>query len=174
MLRKYFAPIMIIALINAVVVAATTPKTSTKVKKVTKEESGCELVANFDDYMNQKWPEIIDSDIPEKSMRMNINETPEGYHIEAELPGVKKEDIKLVLKDNNLIISGEKKSFNEEKKKNYLRIERSNGSFYRSIALPRNVDKDKITSKLSDGVLKVDIQKLKDTKSTPEKKIEIL
>ncbi len=179
MIKKYFVPMLIVLFANTIVATSASPKTSATTKKASStlkdQDSGCELIADFDDFMNQKkWPELIGSELPEKSMRMNINETPDSYHIEAELPGVKKEDIALVLKDNNLIISGEKKSFSEENKKQYLRIERSSGSFYRSIALPRNIDREKITSKLIDGVLKVDIMKAKNTQTAPEKKIDIL
>jgi HSP20 family protein len=103
---------------------------------------------------------------------VNIEETEDAYHLEAELPGVKKEDVEVNVKDDYLVIKGEKKSFNEEKKDQYHRVERSHGSFYRTIALPGDIDKENIHAELKDGVLVVDIKKAENT-SANERKITI-
>jgi HSP20 family protein len=80
--------------------------------------------------------------------------------LEAELPGVKKEDLEINIKDDYLVIKGEKKSFNEEKKKGQLiKVERSFGSFYRTIALPSDIDKEQVNAELKDGLLHIEIKK---------------
>lgn len=175
-IRKYFLspslPILIIALQMNIVSASSSSKKDLPVKK--SEANDCALIADFDELVNHRWPDLMDSNISGSSPRMNIQENADSYHIEAELPGVKKEDVEITLKDDNLIIHGEKKSFNEEIKNQYRRIERTNGTFYRSVALPRDFDKDKITSELKDGILKVDIMKLKNSRPSQEKRIKLL
>lgn len=126
-----------------------------------------------DEFWQPNFDELLDSKLSKHYPRMNIQDSPDSYHIEAELPGVKKDEVEIKLKDDYLVISGEKKSTREELKKEYRRIERESGSFYRAISVPRNIDKDKITAELKDGILKVDMAKLKGMAPTSEKKILI-
>jgi len=63
------------------------------------------------------------------------------------------------MKDDFLVIRGDKKSYVEDKKEQYHRIERSHGSFYRAVQLPKDIDREKIHAELIDGVLKVDVMK---------------
>jgi len=119
---------------------------------------------NFDDMMNSMWPfdarlESGNNDLKAIAPRLNIQESKEGYHIEAELPGVARDQIDISVKDDMLIIKGEKKSFNEEKKDQYHRVERSHGSFYRAIGMPKDIDKERISAELVDGVLRIDVAK---------------
>jgi HSP20 family protein len=93
---------------------------------------------------------------------LSVSENENAYVVEAELPGVKKKDISVELYDGVLTIKGEKKSFNEEKKDQYYRMERSHGSFVRSIRLPNDVDEQKINAKMDDGVLRVEVSKTAD------------
>lgn len=90
---------------------------------------------------------------------MNIAETDNSYRIEAELPGVDKKDVSIEIHDNVLTVKGEKKGFNEEKKEQYHRVERSHGSFVRSVGLPSDIDAEKISAKLEDGVLHIEVAK---------------
>ena len=84
-----------------------------------------------------------------------------AYHVEVDLPGVKKEDISIDVKENTLLISGER-SFKEERaEKDYYKIESSYGKFQRSFALPENVDVENIEAACTDGVLEVVLPKLK-------------
>jgi len=84
-----------------------------------------------------------------------------AYHVEVDLPGVKKEDIHIDLKDNTLVISGER-SFKEERaEKDYYKVESSYGKFQRSFALPENIDAENIEATCTDGVLEVVLPKLK-------------
>jgi len=89
----------------------------------------------------------------------NISETDKEYLIKAELPEVKKEDVKITLSDGVLTISGERKMDKEEKSANDIRIESFYGSFSRSFALPSNVDEKGITAESKDGVLRVHVPK---------------
>jgi HSP20 family protein len=94
---------------------------------------------------------------------LNVSETPSEYKITAELPGMKEQDIELQLQDNSLILKGEKKHESEEKDKNFLRIERSYGSFYRRIPFPARVNPEKVEAKFKEGVLAINIAKADDT-----------
>ena len=76
----------------------------------------------------------------------------------AELPGMRREDISLRIDDNNLIISGEKKSEERVEQKDYLRLERSHGTFTRTIALPEGIDTEGVKATFRDGVLEIRIE----------------
>jgi HSP20 family protein len=90
---------------------------------------------------------------------MDIFETEMGFVIEAEVPGISKEDLKLNIEDDILTLEGEKKS--ENKDEEYLRKESKEGGFSESFSLPENVDKDKIKAKFENGVLRITIPKVK-------------
>jgi HSP20 family protein len=82
-----------------------------------------------------------------------------GYHLEIDLPGVKKEDIEINVNENILTISGERKLEKKEQKDNYTRIESFFGRFERSFKLPADADVDNIEAKAENGVLKIFIAK---------------
>lgn len=108
--------------------------------------------------------------VAEWSPLVDITEDEKEYAIKAELPEVKKEDIKLTIQDNVMCISGERKSEKEEKGKKYHRIERSYGSFMRSFTLPEGADGSKVSADYKDGVLNVRLPKSEKAK---EKSIEV-
>ena len=89
----------------------------------------------------------------------NISETDKEYLIKAELPEVKKEDVKITLNDGVITISGERKKEKEEKNANEIRVESFYGNFSRSFSLPDNVDEKAIRAESKDGVLKVHVPK---------------
>lgn len=97
--------------------------------------------------------------VAEWSPLVDITEDDKEYLIKAELPEVKKEDVKLSIHDNVLSISGERKYEKEEKGKKYHRVERAYGSFMRSFTLPDDADAAKIAAEYKDGVLKVHLPK---------------
>ncbi|MCB9091718.1 MAG: Hsp20/alpha crystallin family protein [Halobacteriovoraceae bacterium] len=103
---------------------------------------------------------------------LNIKEDEDSYVVETELPGVNKEDIHVEIQDNVLMLKGEKKSETEENKDQYHRIERSYGSFYRSIGLPKDIDAERVNAKMDNGVLTVTVDKLKEP-TLNKRKIEI-
>ncbi|MFO0744527.1 MAG: Hsp20/alpha crystallin family protein [Myxococcota bacterium] len=90
---------------------------------------------------------------------VDIHETPEHFELRAELPGVKKEDVKLTLENGLLTLTGERKSEQETKETKAHRIERTFGRFERSFALPDTVDPEKILAEYKDGILLVKLAK---------------
>ena len=92
----------------------------------------------------------------------DIRETTNEYLVLAELPGVKKEDINLEYRDNNLIISAKRNEEINEEKDNYIRRERSYGQISRAFRV-ENVDKSKISAKFENGELKIVLPKLNET-----------
>lgn len=88
-------------------------------------------------------------------IRMDCAETKDGLELTAEMPGLKEKDVQVVLSDGVLTISGEKRAEREEKDKGYKFVERSYGSFSRSVELPDDIDPAKIKATIADGVLKV-------------------
>lgn len=92
-----------------------------------------------------------------------------AYHIEVDLPGVKKEDISIDIKDGQIVISGERSFKEERKEKDYYKVESSYGKFQRLFALPENVDIENIEASSSDGVLEVVLPKLKSEKAEIKK-----
>ncbi|MDG6778745.1 Hsp20/alpha crystallin family protein [Thiomicrorhabdus sp. zzn3] len=90
---------------------------------------------------------------------VNTREGDYAYHVEVDLPGVKKGDIKVEVKDNRLTISGERKTKEEVKEDEYYRVESSYGKFERSFTLPDNVDAENVSASCADGVLEVVLPK---------------
>ena len=97
--------------------------------------------------------------IAEWAPLVDITEDEKEYLIKAELPEVKKEDIKLTVHDDVVTITGERKSEKEEKGKKFHRIERAYGSFMRSFTLPDDADAGRIAADYKDGLLKVHLPK---------------
>ena len=95
----------------------------------------------------------------EWSPSVDISEDDKEYLIKADLPEVKKEDVKLSVQDDVMTISGERKYEKEEKGKKYHRIERAYGSFMRSFTLPEDADGSKVSAEYKEGVLKVHLPK---------------
>ena len=90
---------------------------------------------------------------------IDIEENNGNLMVKAEIPGMDKKDIKVVVKDDMLTISGERKRENETKEKTFHRIERSYGQFRRMIRLPAEVDPDKVKATYKDGILNVTLPK---------------
>lgn len=95
------------------------------------------------------------------------------FRVKMDIPGVKKSEIKLNVTDNSLEVSAEHKEESEEKKKNYLKKERNQVSFYRTLPLSENVISGKVKAKLSDGVLDIVLPKSKPTSITKKQSIQI-
>lgn len=90
--------------------------------------------------------------------------------VKAELPGLEAKDVDISLENNQLILKGEKKLESEEKKDNYHRIERSYGSFFRSVPMPVKVKQEGIKARFDKGILHITLPKDEAAKS---RKIEI-
>ena len=102
---------------------------------------------------------------------VNTREDEKTYYIEVDLPGVKKEDIKVDIKENTLTISGERKFKEEVKEEDYYKIETSIGKFTRTFTLPEDADVENIDAKNENGVLDIVIPKVKKEESV--KTIEV-
>lgn len=90
---------------------------------------------------------------------VDITEDEKEYLIKAELPDMKKEDVRLTVENDVLAISGERKFEKEEKGRKYHRVERAYGSFVRSFSLPEDADGSKVTADFKDGMLQVHLPK---------------
>lgn len=108
--------------------------------------------------------------VPTMTPTMDVAETDKAIEVTAELPGLEDKDVQINVADNVLTIKGEKKAEKEEKDKNYRLVERSYGSFERSLGLPDGVDADAIKASIDKGVLKVTIPKPAPSKV---KKVEV-
>lgn len=104
----------------------------------------------------------------EWSPSANISETETEYLIRAELPAVRKEDVKVTFDDGMLTIEGERKQQKEDRNEKYHRVESFYGSFARSFSLPENVKAEAIHCESKDGVLTVRVPKVETTKSKPQ------
>ena len=90
--------------------------------------------------------------LAEWSPLVDITEDDKEYLIKAELPEIKKEEIKFTVENGVLVISGERKLEKEEKGRKYHGVERAYGSFVRSFSLPDDADADKVNAEFNDGV----------------------
>lgn len=97
--------------------------------------------------------------ITEWAPSVDIVEDEKEWLVKADLPEVKKEDVKVTVENGVLTITGERKFEKEEKDKKYHRIERAYGNFYRSFALPDAADGSKVSAEFKDGVLEVHLPK---------------
>jgi len=95
---------------------------------------------------------------------VDVSEDADGIEITAELPGLKKDDVNIQIEDNVLTISGEKRLEKEQTDRNFHRLERRYGSFYRAIALPHGVATESADARFEDGVLHVRLPKREDVK----------
>lgn len=103
---------------------------------------------------------------------VDVSETDEAYVVTAELPGVKKEDVKVSTEEGRLVLRGERKEAHEEKTHRRHRVERAYGSFYRSFELPDDVDPNAIRAEFKDGLLTVHLAKTEE-KRVRSRDIEI-
>lgn len=90
---------------------------------------------------------------------IDVVEEEDRYALRADLPGLTEEDVKIEVQDGVLTVAGERSSESEQRKEGYHRIERSSGSFSRSLRLPRGVEADAIEASFANGVLEVSIPK---------------
>jgi HSP20 family protein len=95
--------------------------------------------------------------VSEIKAKMDLAETGDGLELTVELPGLEEKDVDVAVSGNLLTVSGNKKFESEKKGRNYRVVERSYGSFSRSITLPDGVKADQVKASLSKGVLRVSI-----------------
>ena len=106
-----------------------------------------------DSFFSKDWSPAVD-----------IVENKDQYILKAELPGMKKDDVKITVENNVLTIRGEKKNEVEQKEENYHRVERSYGSFERSFAIPGTIKTNDIDAQYKEGVLTLTLPKAEEAK----------
>lgn len=113
--------------------------------------------------------------MPMPKMHTSCDVIDEGkqFRVKMDVPGIKKNEIKLDVTENSIQISGEHKEESEDKKKNYLKKERSQVSYYRTLPLSENIITSKVKAKLSDGVLEITLPKAKPTKVQKKKSVSV-
>jgi len=119
----------------------------------------------FGDFEMPKWP-----DFP-FSPKVDVSETDSAVKVTAELPGIDEKELDVSLAGDTLTIRGEKKEEKETKKKHLYRMERSYGSFQRSVPLPAEIDPDKAKASFKKGVLTLELPK--SGKARKERKVPI-
>ncbi|PSQ53390.1 MAG: heat-shock protein [Bacteroidetes bacterium QH_10_64_37] len=102
--------------------------------------------------------------------QMDLTETDESYRLHLDMPGMSKDELKISYQDNELVVSGERKSTHTDEDEEFVRVERSFGQFRRSFTLPRTVDADNIDATYDNGVLTVTVPK---TEKVKPRQIEI-
>ena len=117
------------------------------------------------------FPSLSMPKIPEASC--DVIDEGNQFRVKMDVPGVKKNEINLNVTDNSLEVSAEHKEESEEKKKNYLRKERSHVSYYRTLPMSEDVVSGKVKAKLTDGVLDITLPKAKPTKTQKKKSISV-
>lgn len=130
------------------------------------------LPSVFNDFFGNEWMEQSNKSVP----AINIQQNDNGFTVEVAAPGMTREDCIVRLDEsNNLVIEFEKKSQTEDKDKkgSYLRREFSYAQFQRRMILPDNVIKDKISAKVENGVLTVEIPTVKEEVKPNTRQIEI-
>lgn len=128
-----------------------------------------EIDTTFDRWLTRRpeggaegaWPEMISVGMP----RIDMEEDEHEYRVTAELPGLEKDDFKVELLGDRLLIKGEKKTTHEEKKRNYYLSECSYGSFSRAIPLPSEVNAEKIEANYKNGILTLRLPKSENAKT---------
>ena len=97
---------------------------------------------------------------------MDLVESGDHFVLRADLPGMSEDDVNIEFEDGTLTVSGERKAEHEESNEGFHRVERSFGSFSRSLSLPDGVDANRVAADFTDGVLEVRIPKPEDSRPT--------
>jgi HSP20 family protein len=113
----------------------------------------------MEDVFNERLSPFFSSMVTPPSFKVDISEDDKAVYVDADMPGMKKEDVKVTMEDDVLCINAERSQQEEEKKKNYHRVERSWGCLSRSFTVGDNVDTEHIDAKYDNGVLHIVIPK---------------
>jgi len=103
------------------------------------------------------------------SPSVDVRESDEEFTIKAEIPGIDEKDVEVLVSDDTVTLKGEKKEEQEDKGKDYYRLERSYGSFHRVIPLPKGVNLEKVEATFKNGILTVKLPKTEEAQSKGKK-----
>ncbi len=144
---------------------------------LTKYRTGLDLVDQLREEFNSwlaPWNEQFSREVVQTltdwSPAADIQDEGDHFIIHADIPGVESKNIEINMENNVLTLQGERESHSRENKKNYLRVERSQGKFMRRFVLPETVDVERISAKNKEGVLEIILPK---TKNKTSRRIEI-
>jgi len=152
-------------------VTVTGPKSALKKHSSPIEE----MERMFNDFFQQRFfapswmPRFKFPELADVSTSVDMFEEGDNLVIKAELPGMKKEDLNIDLKDDVITISGEKKSEEKTERKDFHRVERTFGSFTRRLRLPVEIKADKVEASFKDGVLEIKMPKSEAAKQNAKK-----
>ena len=121
----------------------------------------------FEDFFHRSFPSVMPRLAVEEmefSPAIDIYEEENDVVVKAELPGIEKEDIDISLTEDSITVAGEKKAEHKVEKKNFYRYESSYGSFCRTMALPSDVQPDKVKAEFKNGVLQIRMPKTEEAK----------
>lgn len=125
---------------------------------------------SWDPFAGLEWPAALGE---ERGLgRADLSETDEGYELQVDLPGLKKENIEVELSEGILTISGERSDQREDERKGYYLSERSYGAVRRSFRVPESVEADRIKAEFKDGVLTLTMPKSEQAKAS-SRRIEV-
>jgi HSP20 family protein len=128
----------------------------------------------FNDFFDRDLFDLTNTSFMNSTLpAVNIKESKEDYQVEVAAPGMNKDDFKIELENNFLVISSEKEDKKEEEGKEFTRREFSYQSFKRSFSLPKTIEDTKIKANYKDGVLKITLPKKEEAKEKPKKLITI-
>ena len=124
-----------------------------------------------EDFDYPLWPSMLTS--PPRFPAVDVKEEEDKYVIIADLPGLSKEDVSIMLGDGVLDISAKKQQESEEEKQGYIRKERGYYSFHRRLALPEDADEEGVEARLEDGVLRLSLTKKRKEEKESKKKVDV-
>jgi HSP20 family protein len=117
------------------------------------------------------WPSMLTS--PPRFPAIDVREEEKQYGVMADLPGMSRDEVNVLVGDGILDISAKRQQESEEEKEGYVRKERGYYSFHRRLALPEDADEEGVDAKLDEGVLKLSIPKKKKEEKETKKKVEV-
>jgi HSP20 family protein len=123
-----------------------------------------EIDRMFEEFFPRSGGENADAEQAVWAPRVDLAETSDAYLVNVDVPGIPKDDITVNSQDGQLAISGDRKADETIEEANLVRCERTVGHFYRSFALPRRVDAEKISAAYDNGVLRIRVPKTEDSK----------
>jgi len=129
--------------------------------------------SNFEDLLWNPKMNLMNLSDEIRTPSMDVADFGDKYQLTVEMPGISKDDINIEITPNDVEISAEKKTEEEEKRKNWLRRERSSMSFYRHLQLPEELKTNDVDAQFKDGVLTLTLPKVKSKPPYESKKVKV-